>query len=61
MLLEMDFKPPLSAIGSVAAREGAPEHFELFVSLHMVLEVAFGHKGLLAIFISAGEGTDGGL
>jgi hypothetical protein len=41
MFLEMDFKPPLSAVGCVTAWERAPEHFELLVSFHVIFKVAF--------------------
>jgi len=52
----MDFKSDLSSVCFVTALEGAPEWLLLYMCLHMIIQMAFRHEGLVAAFVGARKG-----
>lgn len=56
MSLEVDFKSDLSSVCFVTSLEGAPEWLLLYMCLHMIIQMAFRHEGLVAAFVGARKG-----
>jgi hypothetical protein len=56
MSLEVDFKSELSSVCFVTALKGAPERLLLYVYLHVIIQMAFRHEGLVAAFVGARKG-----